>query len=408
MHADQPSLQIEALVEGGSRLKGKSADEVNRLPVISSTPTNTLYSPIAPAILGLFASRGAELIDVPILQTADPFLDVEERHGCIFTTESEIGENLCLRPGFTIPICLDHIKSRATARRYAYIGEVFWQNRQGGSEFLEAGIEDIGDAEVATTDARSIGDAYAVLELTLPQFDLAAVIGDKTIFEAVLTALDLPIRWQKRLARAFGAPTHLEVVLGDLVKPMQRRKLGGALSLFVGRGELECLTDHIATAMELAGFSLVAGRTPHEIATRLIESNELTRVSLPKAALEALEDFLSIRVPLEQAPDALRGFASAAGLALGPAFDTFLARADAMAAQGLPFGRLTYDAALGRPHDYYTGLVFEFYVPGTDRALVTGGRYDQLLTLLGADRPIAAVGFSVEIDRVVRLRETIA
>jgi ATP phosphoribosyltransferase regulatory subunit len=82
-----------------------------------------------------------------------------------FLTESETGEQLCLRPEFTIPVCLDHIASRAgTPRRYAYLGEVFRQRRDGEAEFFQAGLEDLGDnRHRASADARSIADAHALL-----------------------------------------------------------------------------------------------------------------------------------------------------------------------------------------------------------------------------------------------------
>jgi ATP phosphoribosyltransferase regulatory subunit len=54
--------------------------------------------------------------------------------------------------------------------------------------------------------------------------------------------------------------------------------------------------------------------------------------------------------------------------------------------------------------DYYTGLVFEISAAGGQRPLVGGGRYDRLLTLLGAAEPIPGVGFSVWLDRIDELR----
>ena len=39
------------------------------------------------------------------------------------------------------------------------------------------------------------------------------------------------------------------------------------------------------------------------------------------------------------------------------------------------------------------------------RPLAGGGRYDRLLTLLGAKTPIPGVGFSVWLDRIEALRE---
>ncbi|TIU60780.1 MAG: ATP phosphoribosyltransferase regulatory subunit, partial [Mesorhizobium sp.] len=53
----------------------------------------------------------------------------------------------------------------------------------------------------------------------------------------------------------------------------------------------------------------------------------------------------------------------------------------------------------------YTGLVFEIAAEGGDRPLAGGGRYDRLLTLLGAKTPIPGVGFSVWLDRIEALRE---
>ena len=70
-------------------------------------------------------------------EPADPFLDMagEDLRRRIFLTESETGQTLCLRPEFTIPVCLDHIQSQAgTPRRYSYLGEVFRQRREGGNE----------------------------------------------------------------------------------------------------------------------------------------------------------------------------------------------------------------------------------------------------------------------------------
>ena len=104
---------------------------------------------------------------MPVIQPADPFLDMagEDLRRRIFLTESETGETLCLRPEFTIPVCLDHIASRAgTPRRYAYLGEVFRQRREGGNEFFQAGIEDLGEADTAAADARSVADAHALLD----------------------------------------------------------------------------------------------------------------------------------------------------------------------------------------------------------------------------------------------------
>jgi ATP phosphoribosyltransferase regulatory subunit len=353
----------------------------------------------------LFAARSADLVDVAILQPADPFLDMagEDLRRRIFLTESETGEQLCLRPEFTIPVCLDHIRTQSgTPRRYAYLGEVFRQRREGRAEFFQAGIEDLGDTDIASADARLIADAHTLLTLALPKTPLAVTLGDQSVFEAVLAALGLPRGWQKRLARAFGAPEQLAAALADLANPQRKRGLGQPAARLVAARDREALSAHIGQTMEVHGLAPSAGRTPDDIARRLIEKAELGAVRLSEEAFAALKQFLAIRVPLADATEALARFADEAELYLDTALDLFKARANAVGEQAI--GGVTYDAGFGRPLDYYTGMVFEIAAPGAGQPLAGGGRYDRLLTLLGAKKPIPGVGFSVWLDRIEALR----
>jgi ATP phosphoribosyltransferase regulatory subunit len=360
----------------------------------------------AAAAREFFARRGAELVDIPILQPADPFLDMagEDLRRRIFLTESETGETLCLRPEFTIPVCLDHIASKAgTPRRYAYLGEVFRQRREGGSEFWQAGIEDLGDPDTAEADARSLADAQALLSLALPGRAPGVTLGDQAVFEAVLAAFGLPRGWRMRLSRAFGSAPMLAAALADLANPPPQTALDAPVADLVASGDIDALVDHVESGMEKAGLSASAGRTPAEIARRLAEKAELRSVRLSPHALEALQAFLAIDVPLDEAASALAGFASGAGLSLGSALQSFSARVEAVERQGLSASSIRYDADFGRPLDYYTGLVFEIAEAPGARPIIGGGRYDRLLTLLGATTPIPGVGFSVWLDRIEAL-----
>ena len=58
------------------------------------------------------------------------------------------------------------------------------------------------------------------------------------------------------------------------------------------------------------------------------------------------------------------------------------------------------EAGFARGLEYYTGMIFESYVPGIDIALGGGGRYDKLIELFGGE-PISAVGVAQGIDRIV-------
>ena len=50
--------------------------------------------------------------------------------------------------------------------------------------------------------------------------------------------------------------------------------------------------------------------------------------------------------------------------------------------------------------DSYTGFVFELHDARTKGPLIAGGRYDGLLTRLGAREPIPAVGFAASIEEL--------
>jgi histidyl-tRNA synthetase len=61
---------------------------------------------------------------------------------------------------------------------------------------------------------------------------------------------------------------------------------------------------------------------------------------------------------------------------------------------------MTVDAGFARGLEYYTGMIFEVYVPELDIALGGGGRYDRLIELFGGE-PTPAVGIAHGIDRIM-------
>lgn len=61
-------------------------------------------------------------------------------------------------------------------------------------------------------------------------------------------------------------------------------------------------------------------------------------------------------------------------------------------------GDIRFDLGLVHQIDYYTGVVFRGYAMGAADAVLSGGRYDGLLTAFGADAP--ATGFAVDVDAV--------
>jgi len=360
----------------------------------------------ADALLAEFESLGTLRVDTPVIQPAEPFLAMagEDLRRRIFMTESETGESLCLRPEFTIPVCLRHIEAvTGTPKRYAYLGEVFRQRREGGNEFYQAGIEDLGDTDTAAADARAVGDAMRVVANRLPGRRLNVTLGDQAVFEAVVGACGLPAGWQKRLIHAFGDQKHLQKLLTELAHPRTVGVFGPEVVRLSMDGLLEDevrLIAHIGETMEATGYSTNASRSPEDIARRLKEKMELANTQLDRKTLDQVGAFLALDVPLADAPAALFAFAKKSGLKLDEALVRFDARVAALSKTGADIGAIRYRAAFGRPLDYYTGLVFEVEVDGIQAVLAGGGRFDRLLTLLGAREHIPAVGFSLWLDRI--------
>jgi len=61
---------------------------------------------------------------------------------------------------------------------------------------------------------------------------------------------------------------------------------------------------------------------------------------------------------------------------------------------------MSVDAGFARGLEYYTGMIFEVYVPCMDIALGGGGRYDRLIELFGGDST-PAVGVAHGVDRMM-------
>lgn len=67
----------------------------------------------------------------------------------------------------------------------------------------------------------------------------------------------------------------------------------------------------------------------------------------------------------------------------------------------IPLGlgdKLIIDLGLVQRNDYYTGMVFAGYINGIGDAVISGGRYDDLLSVF--DAPMGAAGFAIDTDAI--------
>ena len=79
------------------------------------------------------------------------------------------------------------------------------------------------------------------------------------------------------------------------------------------------------------------------------------------------------------------------------AFDN-LAQISGSLKKRLPGSRLYFDLAAVKGKGYHNGLVFSVFMPGSGRAIASGGRYDDIGVAFGRARP--ATGFSLDLRMI--------
>ena len=361
----------------------------------------------AATLLAQYERAGYRRIDPPILQPAEPFLDLsgEDIRRRMYLTEVS-GREFCLRPDLTIPVSRDYLASSLAgeAASLCYLGPVFRHQEAGPGEMLQAGIESFGRRDTAAADAEML---VLGLEATAHYGFRSAEIrmGDVGLFMALVEALDLAPAWKRRLLKDYNRAANLEHDLDRLGLCGEPRPgdYQGLLAALAG-SDLKAAHALVTDLLSIAGLTTVGGRSVNEIADRFLEQAALgVGARLPKDAKQVIERFLRIAGNPDTALAEIRTLAQNAGIALDAALDLFESRTGFLAAHDLDVGEISFSTAFGRGVDYYTGFVFELHDGTTPLALVAGGRYDELLTRLGAPEPIPAVGFAVFIDRLCAL-----
>jgi ATP phosphoribosyltransferase regulatory subunit len=359
----------------------------------------------AAGLVASYVGAGYALVAPAILQPAEPFLDLagEDIRRRMFLTTDPSGRELCLRSDLTIPVSCDYLASplAGQAAGFSYLGPVFRHREGVAAEFMQAGIESFGRADTAAADAEMLAlglEATTMYGIAAPEIRM----GDVGLFSALVAALDLAPAWQRRLIKDFNRKSSLAHDLDQLalVAATGPPEYQGVLAALAG-SDRKAAHALITDLLSIAGIQAVGGRSVAEIADRFLEQSALgARSRLPRETRALIERFLSVRGDPREAAAELRALAAKSGLPLDAALDLFESRAGLLAGRGIDLRSIRFSTAFGRGFDYYTGFVFELHDPRAEGQLVAGGRYDRLLTRLGARAPIPAVGFAAWIERL--------
>lgn len=376
--------------------------------IATAAPRATGSALWADTLLRSFAEAGYALAEPPVLQPAEPFLDLsgEDIRKSLYLTTDGTGDELCLRPDLTIPVAREYLASghAGKATGYSYLGPVFRYRGGAPSEFLQAGIESFGRPDHPAADAEMLALALqATRAFGVDEVEIRT--GDVALFMSLIDALGLYPVWRRRLLKDFNRKINLEQDIEQLTLASHtpRNEYEGVLAALAGsdrKAALALVTD----LMSIAGTSNVGGRTVAEIADRFLEQSTLKAGALPRDALAVIKRFITIAGNPRDAIAQLRALADDSKLDLGAAIDALASRVDFMAERGIDIAKVRFSTAFGRGLDYYTGFEFELHaVDNGVEPLVAGGRYDGLLQRLGSATAIPAVGFSVWVEALAKI-----
>ena len=115
------------------------------------------------------------------------------------------------------------------------------------------------------------------------------------------------------------------------------------------------------------------------------------------------EYYLGVDAPPREAVDKVAMIAHGAGLDIDAALYAVAGRFDLLEQQGVDLSNAIFTTEFGRKLEYYSGLVFQIEAPGMDQTepVAGGGRYDNLLSALGAPHPVPAVGAAIHTERLL-------
>jgi len=367
----------------------------------------------ATTLLDTFRRAGYEQVAPSIIQPADIFLDQigEQVRSRTYVFTDLAGDELCLRPDLTVPVSrlyLERHPRADTPARYCYNGPAFRFQPQGDieahqREFRQAGIECFGASDKESADVEIVLlAADAVRRAGLKDFRLR--FGDIALFYALVDALSLPERWRLKLRHYFWRPPAFHALLARLARGERPNSDGPVVALAgaLANETPERAEELVAAYLEGQGLPLSGNRSLSEITARLLDHEaDLRADPLRKEVATVIDYYLAVSGPPKEAAKRIAMIAKGAGIDLGPALHAYTRRFERLEESGVDLDRAIFATEFGRNLEYYSGLVFQIEAAGVDDAIAGGGRYDGLLSHLGAPREVPAIGSAIHTERLL-------
>lgn len=353
------------------------------------------------------ALQGAgELVEPEILLPTAVMLELsgESVRGRLCSFSGGEGEEHCLRPDMTVAIAQSVAQGRFPAAQYIYCGPVFRHPADADEtniEFTQCGFEWFDDAAQSDEqDARGLATVLEAVKST-GLTDVRIEIGDSSLFQFLLEAMDLPEPWAAQLSAAFKHRQGPRDLINNGLVSGARSPLASAIAS-LSEADAHAAVEEV---FAVSGISAVGGRSAGDVAARLLDQSKAQSApELSDAQKNLLLGFLDIHASLDKAAKVMARLAKDAGLKPDRLVEAFSLRRTAFAEIDPSLAKTAvFGAEFGRRFDYYDGLVFEVRhaTLGERRPVASGGRYDGLLSTLSEGRVNApALGAAIRPDRI--------
>ncbi len=373
---------------------------------------------VSDKLFATYAQFGYEQIDTPVLEARELYLKKSspELTANTYTFTDPGGQELALRPEMTASVLrayLDRGPSAPEVRRWCYSGPVFrYQPPAKGRyrQFTDHGLELIG-ASGPLADAEVIQVGLQALECVGVR-RLRLILGHVGALRSFLDVMGLSERVEwfllgniHRLARSRRSQVQVK---RELEEAGLLRRVGGGDEISKTLRELPADEAESFVRRLLKGMdaNFAGNREPDEIVQRLLKK---VRAGDEDVQLDRAIEFVVELGSVRGEPD--DAIAKARSLISGYRLDSSAVEelgevAELLKVAAGPDLEIEVDFSLVREMAYYTGVIFEVF-PQDDSSLQLcgGGRYDGLADLLGAKRPVAAIGLGFRLERVASVAQ---
>jgi ATP phosphoribosyltransferase regulatory subunit len=336
-------------------------------------------------IIKTFKSNGFVLSEPDVLLDSEYIIQRsgENFRRSMLTFENEDGKIMCLRPDLTVASCIKFLEKKSKSKIY-YSGQAYRRINKKGSDLVndQLGIEILGSKNQLQDDFKVI---KTILNSTkqIKKKKIQIKISDISLFKGLINSLDMPERWKLRLIRHFWRPKYFE----ELLKRLEKNSDIDSVTFDTDK-------KRFYEMKKMKQEKIVAGRSILEILKRFDKKIKDPRsFNEGKKIVKIIRSFLKIKCKLSKLDEKLLDFAKKNNIKKS-VFKEFKSIQNLKKLNQ----EIIFITNFGRDIEYYTGIVFEIF-SGT-KEIARGGRYDDLLKSLGANKNIPAVGAAINLNNL--------